>query len=245
MARFLELFVHPTVEWELSNYGNDCCDSLSYTRADTSDGYTIYFPNTDKVEDDEQTVMFQFIDRDEDKWVEFDCVSKLANYVNYYFNEIKIVAPQDTDTDRVEGGYEKFNNGTHICLDIPDGSSTISCKLSDGTVATFAFCPYDSAMSGKPQVPACVDVQIKTGAVDQFERQSKGSGDHFEGQGGIIFAGQNRKDKGSRPPELRFEPSQGYALSTFFLKRHYTEHTSGISQAFFADRPDEVSSFRK
>ena len=56
--------------------------------------------------------------------------------------------------DQVESaGFARFNGGNHLCVDVPDGSSTISVKLSDGRQITFAFCPYR-----KDGVPKCIDI---------------------------------------------------------------------------------------
>tara|TARA_R100000951_G_C2649356_1_gene183837 strand:+ start:1397 stop:2086 length:690 start_codon:yes stop_codon:yes gene_type:complete len=51
-------------------------------------------------------------------------------------------------------GFARFNNGDHLCVDVPDGHSTISVRLSDGRQITFAFCPYSEG-----GVPKCVDVR--------------------------------------------------------------------------------------
>jgi hypothetical protein len=63
------------------------------------------------------------------------------------------------DSAKVEkAGYAKFNNCPHLCVDIPDGHSTITCRTVDGRRITFAFCPYHDR--GPPQ---CVDVQAHQG----------------------------------------------------------------------------------
>jgi hypothetical protein len=51
-------------------------------------------------------------------------------------------------------GFARFNNGDHLCVDVPDGHSTISARLSDGRQVTFAFCPYEDG-----GVPKCVDIR--------------------------------------------------------------------------------------
>ena len=49
--------------------------------------------------------------------------------------------------------YATFNNGPHLCVNVPDGSFTITAKTSEGKRITFAFAPY------KKDGPAgCVDV---------------------------------------------------------------------------------------
>lgn len=62
-----------------------------------------------------------------------------------------------TRDEAVAQGYAKFNNGPHLCVDIPNGGFTISARTSEGKLITFAFCPY--ADNGPPQ---CVDVQCQT-----------------------------------------------------------------------------------
>ena len=59
------------------------------------------------------------------------------------------------NADDVEAaGFAKFNGGSHLCVDIPDGHFTISCKTSEGKKVTFAFVPYTEAGPGQ-----CVDIQ--------------------------------------------------------------------------------------
>ena len=55
-------------------------------------------------------------------------------------------------------GFAKFNDGQHLCVEVPDGRSTISVKLSDGRQITFAFCPYEK--DGRPQ---CIDIHDNGG----------------------------------------------------------------------------------
>lgn len=60
--------------------------------------------------------------------------------------------------EQAEGaGYAVFNRGQHVCIDVPNGHSTITCRTSTGELLTFAFIPY--AENG---APACVDVHHKT-----------------------------------------------------------------------------------
>lgn len=122
-------------------------------------------------------------------------------------------------TDPEAAGFNKFNGGQHLCVEVPNENCTISCRLSDGTKVTFAFTQYRHG----DHAPACVDVQVQTGAAESFERASNNG--NFEGQGGIIFAGTNRKGLKLKDasPEIRFEPKQGYALTTHFLGQHYKE----------------------
>lgn len=54
-------------------------------------------------------------------------------------------------------GFAQFNNGPHLCVEVPDGPFTISAKTSEGKKITFAFCPYEEG--GPAQ---CVDVQHHT-----------------------------------------------------------------------------------
>ena len=52
-----------------------------------------------------------------------------------------------------EQGYATFNAGQHFAIDVPDGSSTITCRTSAGDLITFAFMPYE-----KNCAPMCVDI---------------------------------------------------------------------------------------
>jgi hypothetical protein len=38
-------------------------------------------------------------------------------------------------------GSTAFNSGTHLGVDVPDDSFTVSCRSSDGRRITFAFLP--------------------------------------------------------------------------------------------------------
>ena len=51
-------------------------------------------------------------------------------------------------------GFAVFNGGRHLCVDVPDGSFTLSCRTSEGRRITFAFLPYEE--NGPPQA---VDIQ--------------------------------------------------------------------------------------
>jgi|TARA_R110000803_G_scaffold103620_1_gene171772 hypothetical protein len=50
--------------------------------------------------------------------------------------------------------YALWNDCDHLCVDVPDGISTISCKLSDGRQITFGFTPYE--LNG---IPKCIDIR--------------------------------------------------------------------------------------
>lgn len=50
-----------------------------------------------------------------------------------------------------KAGYAKFNDGDHLCVDVPDRRFTISCR-ADSQRITFSFA---SIMEGKP---GCVDI---------------------------------------------------------------------------------------
>lgn len=55
-------------------------------------------------------------------------------------------------------GFATFNRGTHLCVDVPDGHYTVSCRLSNGKRVTFAFIPYSE------NGPAdCIDIHHATG----------------------------------------------------------------------------------
>tara|TARA_R110002167_G_scaffold99086_1_gene260112 strand:- start:52 stop:741 length:690 start_codon:yes stop_codon:yes gene_type:complete len=50
--------------------------------------------------------------------------------------------------------YALWNDCDHLCVDVPDGVSTISCKLSDGRQITFGFTPYETG-----GIPKCIDIR--------------------------------------------------------------------------------------
>ena len=50
-------------------------------------------------------------------------------------------------------GFSSYNNGPHLCVEVPDGSFTISARTSSGKNITFSFLPYKT--DGEPK---CVDV---------------------------------------------------------------------------------------
>ncbi len=62
----------------------------------------------------------------------------------------QVLSPQNAES----GEYALWNDCDHLCVDVPDGVSTISCKLSDGRTMTFGFQPYE--LNG---VPKCVDIR--------------------------------------------------------------------------------------
>jgi hypothetical protein len=67
---------------------------------------------------------------------------------------------QMAEADKVVGlGYAKFNNNPHLCVDIPDGNFTITCKTSTGEQVTFSFVPYRTGCPAQ-----CVDIQRHTTA---------------------------------------------------------------------------------
>jgi hypothetical protein len=67
-----------------------------------------------------------------------------------------------------EHGFATWNQGPHLCVEIPDGSSTITCRTSQGRKVTFSFVPYQQG--GPPQ---CVDIHEATGpAIRLDERDS-------------------------------------------------------------------------
>lgn len=76
-------------------------------------------------------------------------------------------------------GYAVFNNGPHVCVDVPDGHSTITCRTSAGELVTFAFVPY---AANSP--PACVDVHHKTA-----QRTYAQAGDELPAMNVICFSG--------------------------------------------------------
>ena len=53
-----------------------------------------------------------------------------------------------------EAGWLKYNDGPHLCVDVPDGRSTIVAKLSNGRQILFSFLPYE-----KNGIPRCIDIE--------------------------------------------------------------------------------------
>lgn len=56
-------------------------------------------------------------------------------------------------------GFANFNRNPHLCVEVPDGNFTISCRTSTGELITFAFVPYRTGEAAQ-----CVDVQRHTTA---------------------------------------------------------------------------------
>lgn len=66
----------------------------------------------------------------------------------------------DTAANAAKRGYGKFNNCPHLCIDVPDGMHTITCRTSDGEQVTFCFIPYRTG-----GVPDCIDIYQHTSKV--------------------------------------------------------------------------------
>lgn len=50
-------------------------------------------------------------------------------------------------------GFAPFNNGPHMCVEVPDGVFTITARTSSGKKVTIAFMPYrDGGDAG------CIDI---------------------------------------------------------------------------------------
>ncbi len=97
----------------------------------------------------------------------------------------KIRSQRLSSANAESGGYALWNDCDHLCVDVPDGVSTISCRLSNGRTMTFGFVPYE--LNGVPQ---CVDIRdlgdplndkMRTGS-DQYRQNLIG----FSG-GGTAF----------------------------------------------------------
>lgn len=63
-----------------------------------------------------------------------------------------------------EAGFANFNEGDHICIDLPEGHATISVKTPDGNKLTFAFVPR----SGDAKGHQCCDVQHHSGKENEY-----------------------------------------------------------------------------
>jgi len=67
-------------------------------------------------------------------------------------------APCVRQADQVEAaGFAKFNNGPHLCVEVPDDNFTITCVNSEGKKVTFAFMPNANQYSHVPG-HQCVDI---------------------------------------------------------------------------------------
>ena len=66
----------------------------------------------------------------------------------------------NTAAGAAKRGYGKFNNCPHLCIDVPDGMQTITCRTSDGEQVTFCFIPY---RKGGPA--DCIDIYQHTSKV--------------------------------------------------------------------------------
>lgn len=57
-------------------------------------------------------------------------------------------------------GFATFNDCPHMCIDVPDGMQTITCRTSDGEQVTFCFIPYRTG-----RVADCIDIYQHTSKV--------------------------------------------------------------------------------
>jgi len=72
------------------------------------------------------------------------------------WNDDRKIASGCKPEDAEELGFARFNRGPHLCVDIPDGTTTISCRTSDGQLITFSFLGGDD-LHGKC-APTAVDI---------------------------------------------------------------------------------------
>lgn len=62
-----------------------------------------------------------------------------------------------------ERGPELFNGGQHIFIDIePNKNQTLSCRLPNGKVVTFAFVPAGNSIKSSNEIE-CVDIHSNVG----------------------------------------------------------------------------------
>lgn len=54
-----------------------------------------------------------------------------------------------TREDAENHGFAAYNRCDHLCVDLPNGSSTITVRTSDGKLLTLGFNPYEE--NGVPQ----------------------------------------------------------------------------------------------
>ena len=61
-----------------------------------------------------------------------------------------------TRTQAKADGFAAFNNGPHLCIDVPDRHFTITARTSSGKKITFAFVPYGD---GDHCEASCIDIK--------------------------------------------------------------------------------------
>jgi hypothetical protein len=65
----------------------------------------------------------------------------------------------DSSEDAEDAGeYAVFNGGPHLCVDVPEGAFTISCRNAQGRKVTFAFVAEPSGKGHQ-----CIDIVHHTG----------------------------------------------------------------------------------
>jgi hypothetical protein len=85
-------------------------------------------------------------------------------------------------------GFAKFNDCQHLCVEIPEGWHTITCKTSGGKLVTFSFVPDVFVGSGHQ----CVDVHHATG--DKRKVQRNGVNFEMVCQNVNVFGSGSYKD---------------------------------------------------
>ena len=60
-------------------------------------------------------------------------------------------------------GFATFNEGPHLCVDVPDGMFTISARTSDGKMVTMCFVCYKDGGTAQ-----CVDIKRHDGPTTPF-----------------------------------------------------------------------------
>lgn len=111
---------------------------------------------------------------------------------------------------RVEdAGFARFNQGQHLCVDIPDGHFTISVKTSEGRQITFAFVPYKE---GKPA--RCIDIHDNGGKQIGPDQANISEGQDAQAQALICFSGG-----GPDPFKSTYEDKKAVTLTTLLLKK--------------------------
>lgn len=64
-------------------------------------------------------------------------------------------------------GFAEFNRCPHLCVEVPDGTCTISARTSDGHLVTFCFLPTHGPMHASPA--GCVDIQFHNSAAPRIK----------------------------------------------------------------------------
>jgi hypothetical protein len=114
--------------------------------------------------------------------------------------------------DAKKKGFATYNGCQHLCLEIPDGMTTISARTSEGKKITFSFLPYKT--DGPPQ---CVDIEHQTTTTFRTEASLNGHPWKLNNQSVILF-GYQKKD-------IKIRPNDNYSKTCVLLHELAAEGT--------------------